>query len=175
MFLDSGEKKQRGGISLLFNLPACFPCFKTHIRTTAARISTLPGLKHFQPAQTIRRIFKPFMSLQKQQAQRRGGCSRVERSGVRQWVSLGFVESPCSAASLLPLPEQSLPSCEPDPVTWLAAWGHGHATLSFGTLQPQPRAHASAATCPRSKVTFVRAKQEPQSALVWIRAASFRW
>lgn len=25
---------------------------------------------------------------------------------------------------LLPLPEQSLPSCKPDPVTWLAAWGY---------------------------------------------------
>lgn len=26
--------------------------------------------------------------------------------------------------TLLPLPEQSLPSCKPDPVTWLAAWGY---------------------------------------------------
>lgn len=70
--------------------------------------------------------------------------------------SLGFVESPRPAASLLPLPEQSLPSCEPDLVTWLAAWGHCHATLSFGALRLRASARGGPATCPRSKVTFVR-------------------
>lgn len=51
--------------------------------------------------------FKSLMSAQRQQAWRHGG-------------SLGFANPPY----LLPLPEQSLPSCKPDPVTWLAAWGY---------------------------------------------------
>lgn len=38
---------------------------------------------------------------------------------------------------LLPLPEQSLPSCKPDPVTWLAAWGYS------GPCLRAPRAHVS--------------------------------
>lgn len=43
----------------------------------------------------------------------------------------------CQLPFLLPLPEQSLPSWVPDPVTWLAAWGYGAPCLRAS------RAHVS--------------------------------
>lgn len=89
------------------------------------------------------------MSLQKQQAWRTGG-----RAGWMGWGvgggSLGFVDSPRP----------------PPPPPWtkppqLRAWPSNLAgslgplrTLSFGALRL--RARTAAATCPRSKVTFVR-------------------
>ena len=48
---------------------------------------------------------------------RHGGMEAQGLPGVRQ------------LPYLLPLPEQSLPSCESDPVTWLAAWGYSAPCL----------------------------------------------
>lgn len=126
-----------GGKSTLFNLPACFRCVQTRIRPTAERTTTLPGLKKFQRVQII-----PLSCLRRNN--RRG-----ERDGRVQWgEGWGALPGVCrvppqfslrSATSLLPLPEQSLPSCEPDLVTWLAAWGHCHATPSFRALRLRAR------------------------------------
>lgn len=73
------------------------------------------------------------MSLQKQQA--------------RKWGAPRGALTPRPSS---PLPKQSLPSCEPDPVTCLAAWGY---------LEPSLRASGAHRddVCAQSKVTFVDA------------------
>lgn len=55
--------------------------------------------------------------------------------------------------NLLPLFQQSVPSCQPDPVTWQAAWGYSVPSLKV----PGPVEAHRADICVQSKVTFVNA------------------
>lgn len=70
----------------------------------------------------------------------------TETTGEKTEGSPGCVNSP----RLLPLPEQSLPSCEHDPVTCLAAWGYIAPSLRASRVRRD-------SICAQGKVTFVDA------------------
>ena len=75
--------------------------------------------------------------------------SEQRQQARRHWAPWG---SP-TPQSPPPLSEQSLPSHQPDPVTWRAAWGIVYPLLGF---QGPVEAHR-AGVCVQSKVTFVNA------------------
>lgn len=149
----------------------CFICLLVFARRIAVfkhglvrwRLKEIPACANHSTCFQTFHVFAETTGVEKG----RRGCGAMGR-----WWGWGPPPPPLPpAASLLPLPEQSLPSCEPDPVTWLAAWGHCHCTLSLGGLPFFERVLHRGGRLSTQQSHF----RPPQSALVGIRAASFRW